>query len=486
MDAAVQKPESMKVLLVEDDPGVAYVVRQLIVAELGVETEIITDFESALSMLPFEQFDAAVFDYRLGDGDALVLLRRLSEYPAHLPVVIMTGQGDEHVAAEAFRLGASGYVIKDTDLKPNLLQALENALARARLERTQDALERQTSLLQTALDAMLDVFFVIDLEGRLIRWNTRVNEVLGFSDEELSRMSVDSGLSGVELEHAMQGIEAVRRNGYLSNFEESLRHATGEHRPYEFTASLLRDPAGEAIGICGIGRDVSERKRFEDELDSSLEKLRALTARIQAVREEERTLVARRIHDELGQSLTVLKIDLSFLLKKLPEGLDDIAEQITQMSSLVDDNMSLVRQIAVELRPGILDDLGLLAAIEWQAEEFQERTGTTCLVESNMEYRFLDPDASVGVFRIFQEALTNVARHAGATRVEISLSEQGRNLVLRVSDNGRGITRGQEGKIESLGILGMRERTHIMGGTLVIVGEPGSGTTVTVSVPLRS
>lgn len=486
MDSAVQEPASMKVLLVEDDPGVAYVVRQLIVAGLGVETEIIADFKSAFSMLPFEQFDAAVFDYRLGDGDALELLRPLSEYPVHLPVVIMTGQGDENVAAEAFRLGASGYVIKDMDLKPNLLQALENALARTRLERTQDELERQTSLLQTALDAMLDVFFVIDLEGRLIRWNTRVNDVLGFSDEELSLIRVDSALSGVELRRVTQGIETVRHDGHLSNFEECLRHASGERRPYEFTASLLRDPTGKAIGICGIGRDVSERKRFEDELDSSLEKLRALTARLQAVREEERTAVARMIHDELGQSLTVLKIDLSFLLKKLPEGLDDIAERITQMSSLVDDTIRLVRQVAVELRPGILDDLGLLAAIEWQAEEFQERTVITCLVESNMGYRFLDPDASVGVFRILQEALTNVARHASATRVEIRLNEQGRNLVLSVNDNGRGITPAQESNIESLGILGMRERAHILGGTFVISGEPGSGTTVTVSVPLRS
>ena len=232
----------------------------------------------------------------------------------------------------------------------------------------------------------------------------------------------------------------------------------------------------------------AERKLAEEQLASSLEQLRALAAHLQSVREEERTRIAREIHDELGQILTGLKIDLSWLDAELAAG--DLTtprlprEKVKSMSNLIDTTIQVVRKIATELRPGILDDLGLAAALEWQAQEFQTRTGIRCEFTSTLEEIDLDAGRSTAVFRIFQETLTNVARHAHATGVRISVKEQGSQLLLEVRDDGRGITDHELANPRSLGLLGMRERALLFGGEVKIGGVLGNGTTVTVSVPL--
>ena len=214
-------------------------------------------------------------------------------------------------------------------------------------------------------------------------------------------------------------------------------------------------------------------------------KYRTLAAHIEAVREEERTRISREIHDELGQSLTGLKMDLSWLDRKLSDPKHKVSlrllhEKIESMKDLVDATVQSVRKISTELRPGILDDLGLTAAIEWQASDFQSRTGIACRFESLPEDVSLDEKSSSAVFRIFQEILTNVARHAEATQVDIDLKEEAGKLILEVRDNGRGITERESGNAKSLGLLGMRERAFLLGGEFHISGVPTHGTTVRV------
>ena len=172
-----------------------------------------------------------------------------------------------------------------------------------------------------------------------------------------------------------------------------------------------------------FGRDITERKKAEEQLKGSTEQLRALSAHLQSVREEERTLISREIHDELGQELTGLKMDLSWLVKRLSKNQKSLISKTESMLKLVDSTIQTVRRISSELRPGVLDDLGLIAAIEWQAQDFENRTGITCDFSSSVEEIGLDRDRSTAVFRIFQETLTNVSRHAKATRVKISLEE---------------------------------------------------------------
>jgi signal transduction histidine kinase len=231
--------------------------------------------------------------------------------------------------------------------------------------------------------------------------------------------------------------------------------------------------------------DRRERQRAEEKLRRSLEQLRALTTYLQYVREEERTRIAREVHDELGQALTGLKLDMSWLLTKVGKNRTPVTEKVKTMVEHIDETIQTVRRIATELRPGILDSLGLVAAIEWQANEFQSRTKVPCHVETNVADQTWDQDFSTVFFRIFQETLTNIIRHAKATRVDVRLAEEEGKLVLTVKDNGRGITEEDIANTRSIGLVGMRERAGLIGGELTIQGAPGQGTTVTLRVPLR-
>jgi signal transduction histidine kinase len=223
-----------------------------------------------------------------------------------------------------------------------------------------------------------------------------------------------------------------------------------------------------------------------EELQLSFEQLRALAARLQSIQEEERKRVAREIHDQLGQALTAIKMDVSSLVREL---LGDQKHQSTRASSilkLVDETIQSVRRIATELRPGILDDLGLVATVEWAGEEFEARTGTKCRLDLPEDDIPIDQERATAIFRIFQETLTNIARHADATEVKARLDRKDAGLTLEVHDNGKGIPEEKLRSGTSLGILGMRERAMLLGGDLTITGAPGHGTTVRVRIPVAA
>jgi len=226
-----------------------------------------------------------------------------------------------------------------------------------------------------------------------------------------------------------------------------------------------------------------ENARLYEQVQAAREQLRDLAGYLQNAREEERTQIARGIHDEFGQMLSALKMDLSWLSKRLPADQPHLAETASAMSDLIDSTIQIVRRVATELRPGLLDDLGLAAAMEWQAEEFTERTGIDCDLYLGDEEIVLDRDLATAIFRIFQETLTNVARHAEATEVHVELEDTPGELVLIVRDNGKGITESQASHPRSLGLIGMRERARSWGGEVAFQGVPGRGTTVTVRIP---
>ena len=231
-------------------------------------------------------------------------------------------------------------------------------------------------------------------------------------------------------------------------------------------------------------REIAERREAERRVKQSRESLRALTARLQSVREEEQTRIAREIHDELGQALTGLKMDLAWLTQHLPPAAKSLAQKTAAMSGLIDNTIHSVRRIASGLRPEVLDEAGLGTAIEWQVREFQKRTGIRCRVMLPEQEPILERDQATAVFRILQEVLTNVARHAHATRVDAELAVFPNELQLEVQDNGRGISEDQMRSGKSLGLLGMRERALLSGAELDIAGVRGAGTRVTLSVPL--
>jgi signal transduction histidine kinase len=248
----------------------------------------------------------------------------------------------------------------------------------------------------------------------------------------------------------------------------------------KFKISVFVDLYNKNVALT---REIAERRRAEEHVRKSEENLRALAVRLQSVREEEWTRIAREIHDELGQALTGLKMDLTWVAKKLPQDQKTVTAKTRSMFELIDGTIQSVRKIATRLRPEVLDE-GLAPAIKWQARDFQKRSGIRCMVSPPSDGLVLDRERSTAVFRIFQELLTNIARHANATRVDIAMRVDSGALVLEVEDNGRGIDESAMSSPKSLGLLGMRERVLPFGGKVEITGVKDQGTKARVSIPL--
>jgi PAS domain S-box-containing protein len=278
-------------------------------------------------------------------------------------------------------------------------------------------------------------------------------------------------------------LEALLQRAIQKNCRGEIRLRSQKGAPLPVQLSLNPLHLEGTPAVCLIASDLSQMKRAEQELRASAGQLRELAARLLMVREEERTRIAREVHDELGQSLTAVRMDLSWLARRLSRRNRPMLEKIRSTLQLADGIMESVRRISTELRPGILD-LGLAAAVEWQVQEFQARTGIRCKVRLRIQEIFA-PDVSTALFRILQETLTNVARHAKATRVEVVKEKQGDRLVLRIRDNGRGFDPADPLLSKSLGLLGMRERAAILGGQVKIASAPGKGTAVTAWIPVK-
>ena len=230
---------------------------------------------------------------------------------------------------------------------------------------------------------------------------------------------------------------------------------------------------------------LDEGKRAEERITKSRERLRNLSARLQSLLEEERARISREIHDELGQALTALKLDLSLTRRSMASGGHaGQSAKVQELERTVNRIIRTVRKIATELRPGILDELGVGAAIEWLGKDFRNRTGIRCNVSVKGVEKISDPVLSTAIFRIVQEALTNVMRHAAASEVKVGLGKVDGTLILEVRDNGIGINERRIFDSKSLGIIGIRERVHLLGGEAVISGKPGEGTLVGVTIPL--
>jgi PAS domain S-box-containing protein len=283
--------------------------------------------------------------------------------------------------------------------------------------------------------------------------------------------------------------ETMRKPAHLRT-EVVLRwvHADGKVVWAEHRRVPVYDASGQIVAMEGIARDVTERVETQRRLKDSEEKMRRLAARVQAAREDERTAIARELHDELGQTLTAVKLELGRTAESLtkehvtPHSVD----RLQSLVGLIEIGIETVKRLSTQLRPPALDHLGLPAAIRWEAMAFRARTGLRCHVRAAEESTALTKDQQTVFFRIFQEALTNVVRHARASAVHVTLSERARSFELRIRDNGAGITDAEIRSGRSIGLLGMRERATLMGGTFDISGRRGKGTSITVRVPLNT
>ncbi|MCK9356361.1 MAG: PAS domain S-box protein [Dehalococcoidia bacterium] len=322
-------------------------------------------------------------------------------------------------------------------------------------------------------------FTVTRTDGTFLDVNDVFLQMIGYTREELLRLHVPDVYASLdERERVLaQGI----RDGFVRGEELEFRRKDGSPLYVSLTSALV-PLHGETVVISEF-LDVTQRKETEDELRRSEEELRMLAGRLEAAREEERTGIARELHDQLGQALTALKFDLDGVQRATEQHADISPEKLNQMMKLLDDTTDDVRRISSELRPGILDDVGLVAAMEWELAKFGERTGIQCRLAAGADDAGLDRGRSTAVFRVLQELLTNVARHAKAKKVTVDFVREGGSYVLTVADDGVGITPEQASSPLSLGLIGMRERVRPFGGSVEISGKKGGGTTVRVVLP---
>ena len=390
-------------------------------------------------------------------------------------------------------------------------------------KRIEDALKasevRYRRLFETAKDGIL----ILDADtGRITDANPFLQDLLGYSHAELlGKMLWEIGPLR-DIAASRDAFRKLQRKEYIRYDNLPLETKGRRHRQVEFVSNVYREngtkviqcnirditarhQAEEALANASIELEnrvdertaelltanrlmkkmVDEGKRAEEKLRISRERLRNLLGRLQSLLEEERTRISREIHDELGQVLTSMKLDLSLIRRRLvSDGLAEQSAKIHEIELAVNRIIRTVRKIATDLRPGILDELGAAAAIEWMAKDFQNRTGIRCKVTIQAVDKISDPVSTTAIFRIVQEALTNVMRHAAASQVDVSLEKKGDTLKLEVRDNGIGIMEGRLIDSKSFGLIGIRERVLLLGGEAVISGKAGEGTLVRVTLPI--
>jgi PAS domain S-box-containing protein len=347
-----------------------------------------------------------------------------------------------------------------------------------------------------------DAIFTVDADYRMVSFNKAAEALFGYSASEVIGQPLNEVMRNPMPDEQRAEIRReLLEIGYWKGF---VVYHTRSGAPLDIAISIsrTRNEKGRVDGYIMVCRDVTERlkaeaklRQFNEELERQVEEktteltlsnieLRDLTSRLQRVREEERRAIAREIHDELGQQLTGLKMDLFWIAKRLDGAASDQARQkLRNTMSLLDETIQTVRRIATDLRPSILDDLGLIAAIEWQSQEFEKRAGIRTVFESTIPDMEFPPDIAIGMFRICQESLTNVARHASASRVFITLDPAEGGVCMTVADDGKGLDPQKVGG-KTLGLVGMKERALMMGGRLEIGNGETKGFRLAVTVPL--
>jgi PAS domain S-box-containing protein len=347
--------------------------------------------------------------------------------------------------------------------------------------------EASEAQLGSIVDSAMDAIISVDERQKIVLFNRAAEQVFGVRREEALGSPLDRFLPARfraahrgHIEHFGQTGVTSRRMGDVTTLW-ALR-ADGEEFPIEASISQSGTPGSRHYTV--ILRDITRRKQFEDALKASQRELRELSARVLEAREEEKAHIARELHDELGQLLTALKMDLGWLRERLPAD-PELAARTAEMGALLDRTVGSTRRISADLRPLMLDDLGLADAAAWLVEDFAKRSGVACRIDVSEDVQGVSKAVATAVYRAVQESLTNIARHSGAKNAWVVLGAVDGAVHVEVEDDGRGIAPEDLAKARSLGLKGMRERIAFLGGSLDIARAPRGGTRLKLTVPLR-
>lgn len=325
--------------------------------------------------------------------------------------------------------------------------------------------------------------FVKDDQSRLVLVNDAFCKIFGLSRDKIIGKTLAEDVTESQREQFLRIDQQVLHDGQDNITEELLTVRDGPTLTISTRKTRYIDDTGKKF-LIGFIYDITERKKAFEEIEKSREELRLLADNLQTIREEERAHIAREVHDELAQQLTALKIDVSWVRKKISPGEVLLQNKLDDMILLIDNTMNKVRVIGNSLRLGLLDDFGLVEALEFQSSDFEKQHSISSHFNSPVRELDIDKNMAVGIFRIYQETLTNIARHANATKVITHLKRHKEHLLLTIQDNGKGFDLEKIKHKKTLGLIGMKERAFMMSSKLTIKSKKGEGTTLALKVPL--
>lgn len=487
-DAPSRRP--LRVLLVEDSPDDAELILfELQAAGFDVASRRTETPEETRDALLTAEWDLMLSDYNLPVFSAQEALETLKESGKDIPFIIVSGCVGDEAAVAMMKAGAEDFVIKGSyaRLAPAVNRALLEAEIRRRYRHTQEDLRRneaQLRALAANIPGMVFQLEFVDGDYRYTYASEGTRALLGLEPESV-KQDARLLLDAIVAEDRVSYRRALETSATgLGTLDWEGRVQAGAAAPVKWLSikAGARSADGRVVWD-GVATDISAVKAAEQRARTSEEDFRRLSVHVETVKEKERARIAREIHDDLGGTLTAIKIDLMSLANRLTRRSAALREKVAGIDRLVDLAIQSSVRLAADLRPGALD-CGIVAAIQWQARDFESRTGIRCTVDAEDEDIALAPDIALPLFRIFQEALTNVSKHARATAVRITLAAHDDCLLLAVHDNGRGIAEADRHKPASFGLRGILERMRDLGGEAEIRAADGGGTIVSVKLPL--
>ncbi|HKO81434.1 MAG TPA: PAS domain S-box protein [Chitinophagaceae bacterium] len=473
----------LKILMLEDDPIDADIVQWALKENFPCTFNVAVNKEAYRDALDKFHPDLILADNALPRFNAREALEMMHEHSLNVPFILVTGTVSEEFAADIIRLGADDYILKDRLAR--LPAAINSALHK---KKSEAAVKHSEEVRRLIMNAALDAIVCIDPNGIITVWNAQAENMFGWKEEEILGKQLAETIIPVHYREAhRKGLSRYLQTGegpVLNRvIEISALHQSGNEFPIELAIVPIKKSGDDFF--CAFIRDITLRKKGEEKLQQSYEEIRRLASHLQNVREEERLIISREIHDQLGQQLTIMKMDINWLKKRSVLAINDATkEKLDELNEMMDETIKTIRKISTDLRPSLLDDLGLGAAIEWHLNEFEKRSGIAVHYTGLNNEVPLSITSKTGLFRIVQESLTNVARYAQAKNVKVNLEKRYDHLWLSIKDDGIGFDLEEVAAKKTLGIVGMRERSAMMGGNYDINSSPGNGTTIVVNLPI--
>lgn len=484
-------------LLIVDDSELNLLLLESIMKKVNVNLIKATSGFEALEKAQGLEIALAIIDVLMPGMNGFELAVQLNKSRANdkIPVIFLTANYDKEMhVAQGYHSGAVDYLIKPVNnqiliSKINIFLDLFNhkqslirhaallAESSEELKKVNLALQKSEQKYRSYIDNGPDGVFVTDEKGKIIEMNRAASTITGYSSHELSTMCFSDLIQEKPYTDGLNYFSELVKNG-TAKADLLYRHKNKTKRWWSVDGVKLTDEQF----LC-FSKDITDRKKAEKRLQSSLRQLHDLTRHINKVTENERLSIARELHDDLGQALTAVKIDIGIIKQCVSE--PPVIEKINKVSELVRETILTVQRLTAKLRPTIIDDLGLEAAMEWYTREFAQRNGVKVSLQIDPGINF-HPDASLSIFRIMQESLTNISRYAQANRIEICLHKTRGSINLTIADNGIGISETQINSKKSFGLIGMKERASSLGGSFEVYRGQENGTIIQINLPLNN